>query len=323
MTVSAQFPNITNRHIATNGIELNIAEQGEGPLVLMCHGFPESWYSWRHQFQALADAGFHAVAPDMRGYGVSDKPHPAKAYNQVEVVNDIIGLIPALGYETAIVFGHDWGAPTAWSCALNHPDKVTAVGALSVPFSPRPDAPPLDTLKTVFKDQFFYQLYFQAEGVAEAELEQNIRTALRKFYHMGSGQMDLSLIAPKPADADLLSDLPDPEQMGNWLSLADLDFYVEEFTSSGFRGPLNYYRNHNLTWQLTEGAPRAIEQPAMFVAGEKDGVIMMAAQALQDMPNNVKDLRIKELIPNIGHWTQQEAPEAVNEYMVRFLREVS
>ena len=133
---------INQRRVATNGIELNIAEQGEGPLVLMLHGFPESWYSWRHQIPAVAGAGFHAVAPDMRGYGKSDKPDDIATYNQVEVTNDIVGLISALGYETAIVFGHDWGAPTAWSCALHHPDKVTAVGVLSVPFSPRASAPP-------------------------------------------------------------------------------------------------------------------------------------------------------------------------------------
>ena len=132
MTDSQKYPNINQRRVETNGISLNIAEQGEGPLVLMLHGFPESWYSWRHQFSALAEAGYHAVAPDMRGYGESDKPFEIEAYNQLEVVNDIIGLIPALGYETAVVFGHDWGAPTAWSCALNHPDKVSAVGALSV-----------------------------------------------------------------------------------------------------------------------------------------------------------------------------------------------
>ncbi len=320
LTSSSAFPHVTNRRVATNGIELNIAEQGDGPLVLMCHGFPESWYSWRHQFQMLADAGYHAVAPDMRGYGDSDKPTDISAYNQVEVVNDIIGLIPALGYETAIVLGHDWGGPTAWSCALNHPDKVTAVGVLSVPFSPRGDVPPLDAMQAFFKDQFFYQLYFQEPGVAEAEFEADVRKALRKFYHMGSAQMELSQLQPKPADADLLSDLPDPESLGAWLAADDLDFYVNEFTRSGFRGPLNYYRNHNLTWELTAGAPASIAQPALFVAGDKDGVIMMAAEALKNMPQHVTDLRVNELIPDIGHWTQQEAPEAVNELLLGFLQ---
>ena len=319
MTTSSLFPNITERRVATNGIELNIAEQGEGPLVLMCHGFPESWYSWRHQFQALADAGYHAVAPDMRGYGASDKPEALAAYNQVEVVHDIIGLIPALGHKSAIVLGHDWGGPTAWSCALNHPDRVTAVGVLSVPFSPRADNPPLETLKAIFKDQFFYQLYFQDPGIAEAEFEADVRTSLRKFYHMGSAQMEVSVLAPKPADADMLSDLPDPEQMGAWLTDADLDFYVNEFASSGFRGPLNYYRNMNLTWELTADAPTRIEQPALFVAGEQDGVIIMAAEALKAMPQFLGDLRVSELIPGVGHWTQQEAPEAVNRYLVDLL----
>ena len=319
MTHSPAFPNITNRRVETNGIMLNVAEQGEGPLILMCHGFPESWYSWRHQFQALADAGYHVAAPDMRGYGDSDKPGNIDAYNQVEVVNDIIGLIPALGHETAIVLGHDWGGPTAWSCALHHPDKVSAVGVLSVPFSVRSAVPPLDAMKAFFKDQFFYQLYFQEPGIAEAEFEADVRTALRKFYHMGSAQMDLGTLSPKPADADLLSDLPDPDAMGAWLSDEDLDFYVDEFTSSGFRGPLNYYRNHNLTWELTEGAPTTIEQPAMFAAGDKDGVILMAAEALKAMPEHVQDLRINTLIPDVGHWTQQEAPEEVNKLLLAFL----
>lgn len=314
---------LKQRRIATNGIELHIAEQGEGPLVLLLHGFPESWYSWRHQLAPIADAGFHAVAPDMRGYGNSDKPEAIAAYNQVEVVNDIIGLIPALGYETAIVIGHDWGAPTAWSTALHHPDKVTAVGALSVPFTPRPPAPPLDTMKQVFKDTFFYQLYFQEPGVAEAELERDIRVSLRKFYHMASGDMDLTTLSPKGPDADLLSDLPDPGKLGAWCSEADLDFYVAEFERSGFRGPLNYYRNHNLTWQLTEGAPTTIAQPAMFVAGERDGVIMMAAEALKALPTLVPNLMINELVPEIGHWTQQEAPGPVNEAILRFLKAVS
>jgi pimeloyl-ACP methyl ester carboxylesterase len=315
--------NITQRRVATNGIELNIAEQGEGPLVLLLHGFPESWYSWRHQFEPIANAGFHVVAPDMRGYGKSDKPEDISAYNQVEVVNDIIGLIPALGHETAIVIGHDWGAPTAWSTALHHPDKVTAVGALSVPFSPRAEAPPLDTLKAIFKDMFFYQLYFQAPGIAEAELEADIRTSLRKFYHMASGDVSITDFTPKSADADLLSDLPDPGKLGDWCSEKDLDFYTAEFEASRFRGPLNYYRNHNLSWQLTEGAPRQISQPAMFMAGQKDGVIMMAAEALKQMEQTVPNQVLHELIPGIGHWTQQEAPEAVNKGILYFLEQVS
>jgi pimeloyl-ACP methyl ester carboxylesterase len=316
----AELSGITQRRVGTNGIELNIAEQGEGPLVLMLHGFPESWYSWRHQIPAVAGAGFHAVAPDMRGYGKSDKPDDISSYNQVEVTNDIVGLISALGYETAIVFGHDWGAPTAWSCALNHPDKVTAVGVLSVPFSPRASAPPLDMMKEIFKDMFFYQLYFQEPGVAEAEWETNVRMNLRKFYHIGSGAFDAgNFIAPKSPDSDLLSDMEDPGTLGDWCTESDLDFYTDEFEQSGFRGPLNYYRNHNLTWSLTEGSPEEIKQPALFIAGEKDGVIMLAADALKNMPNYVTNLSVNQLIPGIGHWTQQEAPEEVNSLMIDFL----
>ncbi len=314
---------IKQRRVVTNGIELNIAEQGEGPLVLMLHGFPESWYSWRHQFAPLAAAGFHAVAPDMRGYGKSDKPHNIDAYNQVQVVNDIVGLIPALGYQTAIVFGHDWGAPTAWSCALNHPDKFTAVGALSVPFSPRSPVQPMPMMREIFKGQFFYQLYFQEPGVAEAEFEKDIRTALRKFLYLGAGEADLSGMTGKGPDDDLLTSLPNPAALPKWLTEADLDFYTGEFTRSGMRGPLNYYRNHDLTWELTKGSPEQIRQPAMFVAGERDGVVVMAADALKKMPERVTDLRINRLIPGIGHWTQQEAPTVVNEEMLRFLKMVS
>jgi pimeloyl-ACP methyl ester carboxylesterase len=323
MTTSNLFANISNRRVATNGIHLNIAEQlpnaANGKLIVLLHGFPESWYSWRHQFAPLAAAGYHVVAPDMRGYGDSDKPQDIDAYNQVEVTNDIIGLIKALGYATAIVVGHDWGAPTAWSSALNHPTVVSAVGSLSVPFSPRAEMPPLDMLKIIFQDKFFYQLYFQEPGVAEAEFQADVRTSLRKFYHMASGQMDIGLMPDKAADADLLSDLPDPEQMGAWMSDADLDFYVNEFSRNGFRGPLNYYRNLNLTWELTEGAPTEIQQPALFVAGDRDGVIAMAAQALENMPKHVTDLRVNALIPDIGHWTQQEAAEATNEYLLDWL----
>jgi pimeloyl-ACP methyl ester carboxylesterase len=310
---------IKQRRVATNGIELFIAEQGDGPLVLLLHGFPESWYSWRHQFEPLAAAGYHVVAPDMRGYGSSDKPAAIEAYNQVEVVNDIIGLIPATGHDTAVVIGHDWGAPTAWRCALAHPDRVTAVGGLSVPFMPRSPVPPLDAMREAFKGQFFYQLYFQEPGVAEAEFERDIATALRKFLVLAAGETDLAGLPPKRADDDLLSSIPYPEKLPKWLTEEDLAFYVGEFTRSGFRGPLNYYRNHNLTWELTKDDPAQIHQPAMFVAGDRDGVIMMAGEALKAMPQRVTDLRLNELIPGAGHWTQQEAPDAVNDALLRFM----
>lgn len=314
---------VKEQRLATNGIELNVASAGSGPLVLLVHGFPESWYSWRHQFAPLAAAGYTVAAPDMRGYGKSDKPAEVTAYNQVEVVNDIIGLIPALGFETAIVIGHDWGAPTAWSTALHHPAKVTAVGALSVPFMPRADSPPMATMRGVFEGQFFYQLYFQEQGIAEAEFERDIRTALKKFMVMGAGETDLMSLPPKGPDDDLLSSLPLPAQLPAWLTEADLDFYTAEFTRSGFRGPVNYYRNHDLTWTLTEGAPTSITQPAMFMAGAKDGVLLMAGEALAALPKLVPDLRVNEIIPDIGHWTQQEAPEAVNDGLLRFLGAVS
>lgn len=316
------WPGITARRIATNGIELNIAEAGEGPLVLLLHGFPESWYSWRHQFKPLADAGYHVVAPDMRGYGKSDRPSEIEAYNQVEVVNDIIGLVPALGYEKAVVIGHDWGAPTAWSTALHHPDVVRAVGALSVPFLPRSPVPPMAMMREVYKGQFFYQLYFFEPGVAEAEFEADIRMALKKFLVMAGGETDLSALPPKAEDDDMFSSLPDPETLPAWISEADLDFYTGEFERSGMRGPLNYYRNHDLTWELTKDAPTTISQPAFFLAGANDGVIMMAEELVKIMPHFVTDLRINTLIPKIGHWTQQEAPEAVNQNILAFLKEI-
>lgn len=320
--VPSKFNSISHRRVPTNDISLNVAEQGEGPLVLLIHGFPESWYSWRHQFAPLANAGYHVVAPDMRGYGSSDKPNDIQAYNQVEVINDVIGLIGTLGHDKAVVIGHDWGAPTAWSTALHHPEKVRAVGALSVPYSPRPSVSPMETLREIFKGQFFYQLYFQEPGVAEAEFEKDIRTALKKFMVMGSGETDLLSLPQKSENDDLLTGLPNPDKLPDWLSEEDLDYYAEEFSTSGMRGPLNYYRNHDLTWQLTEGAPTKIHQPSMFVAGEKDGVIMMASEALQLLPERLTDLRLNELIPEIGHWTQQEAPSQVNDAILRFLKDV-
>lgn len=316
------WPGVIQRRIASNGIQMNIAEAGRGPLVLLLHGFPESWYSWRHQFAPLAAAGYHVVAPDMRGYGKTDKPHEIEAYTQVEIVKDVIGLIPALGYDQAIVIGHDWGAPTAWATALFHPDKVRAVGGLSVPFMPRSPVQPMPMMREMFKGQFFYQLYFFEPGVAEAEFERDIRMCLKKFLVLGGGETDLAALPVKGEHDDMFSNLPAPETLPKWLSEADLDFFANEFRRSGMRGPLNYYRNHDLTWKLTEGAPTEIHQPAMFLAGANDGVVAMAAPAIQMMPHFVKDLRINRMLPGIGHWTQQEAPKETNAAILEFLKMV-
>ncbi|HRI99265.1 MAG TPA: alpha/beta hydrolase [Hyphomonas sp.] len=316
------WPGVVQRRIASNGIQMNIAEAGRGPLVLLLHGFPESWYSWRHQFAPIAAAGYHVVAPDMRGYGRTDKPHEIEAYTQVEVVKDTIGLIPALGYEQAIVIGHDWGAPTAWATALFHPDKVRAVGGLSVPFMPRSPVQPMPMMREMFKGQFFYQLYFFEPGVAEAEFESDIRMCLKKFLVLGGGETDLTALPVKGEHDDMFSSLPEPNALPKWLTEADLDFFTAEFERSGMRGPLNYYRNHDLTWKLTEGAPTEIHQPAMFLAGANDGVVAMAAPAIQMMPHFVKDLRINRMLPGIGHWTQQEAPKETNAAILEFLKMV-
>lgn len=316
------WPGVSQRRVATNGIELNIAEAGEGPLVLLVHGFPESWYSWRHQITPLADAGYHVVAPDMRGYGKSDKPHEVTDYRLVELANDLVGLIEATGHDDAIIIGHDWGALITWACALNHPDKFRAMGALSVPFMPRSPVQPMPMMREMFKGQFFYQLSFFEEGVAEAEFEADLRTALKKFLVIGSGETDLASLPTRGPDDDMFTGLPVPETLPAWLSEADLDFFTGEFERSGMRGPINYYRNHDLNWEQSADSPIYVDQPAMFVAGANDGVIMMAEMALQAMPTFVRDLRINELIPGIGHWTQQEAPEAVNTYILNFLKDV-
>ena len=320
--MKSPVPNVETRRIKTNGIALNIAEAGTGPLVLLLHGFPESWYSWRHQFEPLARAGYRVVAPDMRGYGASDRPIDIAAYNQVEVARDIAGLVPALGYETAIVIGHDWGAPTAWTCALAYPELFRAVGGLSVPFTPRVAEQPMPAMRRAHRGKFFYQLYFQEPGIAEAAFEADLPTALKRFLVWLSGETDLRTIPAKGPDADLFSGLPNPANLPAWLTQADLDYYVAQFERSGLRGPLNYYRNHDLTWELTKHLPQMITQPAFYAAGTRDAVPLMSKDAIAALPRHVPNLIFDERFPGAGHWTQQEAPEAVNALILRFLKQV-
>ena len=307
------------RTIETNGVRLRVAEAGKGPLVVLLHGFPESWYSWRHQLPALAEAGYHVIAPDQRGYGGSDAPAEIEAYDIHHLTGDVVGLLDALGEETAVVVGHDWGAPVAWHSALLHPKRFRAVAALSVPYAGRLPIAPLDAFRAVAGESFFYILYFQEPGVAERELDADPRDTLLRLLYAASGDAEIPPnLWQKPKDAKFLDGMPRPEKLPPWLAETDLDYFANEFRKTGFRGGLNWYRNFDRNWETTpELADVKVEQPALFIAGEKDGVLaMMPPETMRPWVPNLRDL---VLIPGCGHWTQQEKPNEVNAALIRFL----
>lgn len=318
----------TLQHFSVNGIRIRAAVAGEGPLVILVHGWPELWYSWRHQIPALANAGFKVAAMDVRGYGGSDKPHAVEAYTMHELTADVVGLIDALGEERASLIGHDWGAPICWNTAVLHPQRVAAVAGLSVPYMQRAPAPPIDILRQLFAGRFFYQLYFQEEGVAEAELEADVRTALRRIYFVASGDAtpdEARTFADKPEDSGLLDGIPDPETLPDWLSEDDLDYFAAEFAASGFRGPINRYRAQNLDWQqLPQLATLTVEQPSYFIGGAKDGVRSMipGRDLFAEAGAHCTDFRGATIIDDEGHWVQQEAPDAVNRTLLQFLQTI-
>jgi pimeloyl-ACP methyl ester carboxylesterase len=311
---------ITHRAVQANGISVHIAEAGHGPLVLLLHGFPELWYSWRHQLPALAAAGYHAVAPDLRGYGRSDAPEKVEAYSMLNMTADAVGVLDALGEDTAVIVGHDWGAPIAWHCALLYPHRFPAVVALSVPYMPRPPAPPLQLLKQVYAGRFFYILYFQEPGVAEAELEADVRRTLRLVLYAASGDAPAGLaLSRKASDAGFLDGMPEPEGLPSWLTQEDLDYFVGEFRLTGFRGGLNRYRNMDRDWEeMPHLAGAKVQQPALFIAGDRDTV--RGFTDVEAMKANVPNLRGVVMLPGCGHWTQQERPEEVNAQLVSFLK---
>jgi epoxide hydrolase A/B len=313
---------VTHRTVDANGIHLHFAEQGEGPLVVLCHGFPESWYSWRHQLPALSAAGFHAVAVDMRGYGQSDRPEAIDQYTLLHLVGDMVGLLDALGVEQAVIVGHDWGAPVAWDAALLRPDRFRAVIGLSVPYRPRSPVVPTSVMPRR-EDAVFYQLYFQEPGVAEAEFERDVRQTFLKVLAGGPRERPVSGPAGMvPRGGGFLSDRPTPATLPTWLKEADIDFYVSEFKRTGFRGGLNWYRNIDRNWELL--APFAgakVTVPALYMAGDRDLVVTFQGmdRVIANLANDVPRLRGKIMLPGCGHWTQQERASEVNAAMIDFL----
>jgi pimeloyl-ACP methyl ester carboxylesterase len=310
--------------VPLRNVTLRVAVEGNGPLVLFVHGFPESWYSWRHQIGPVAAAGFTACAIDVRGYGASDKPHPIESYSLEVLSGDIAELIAQLSPDgPAVVVGHDWGAPIAWTAALVHTDMVRAVAGLSVPFVGIPKLSLRAIIDDVYtsKGRFFYQHYFAEEGVAEREMEADVRGALRRFYYAWSGDApDGTWPSDKNLGDSLFHRVPDPAVFPAWLSDADMDCYVAEFERTGFRGGLNRYRNHDRDFLFLKGFQgRRIEQPALYIGGERDHVLSMFGNRLDLMRTALPNLRGMDILPGCGHWTQQERPREVNERLLTWL----
>jgi pimeloyl-ACP methyl ester carboxylesterase len=314
---------ISHRFIQSNGIKMQIAEAGEGPLVVLCHGWPESWYSWRHQLKALAAAGYHAVAPDMRGYGQTDKPEAIDQYTLFHLTGDMVGVVGALGQKEAAIVGHDWGAPVAWFSALFRPDVFKAVAGLSVPFRPRGNVRPTTAMPQTDK-AIFYQLYFQEPGIAEGELEKDVRHSVRATLFGGftSPDGDSTTVGMLPREGGFLTDRKPPDVSPSWITETDIDFYANELRQSGFRGGLNWYRNIDRNWELLAPWSGAkISVPALYIAGERDLVVRFRGmdKLIPNLAQFVPDLRGTYLLHGCGHWTQQERAEEVNNALIKFL----
>jgi|TARA_B110000238_G_scaffold47945_1_gene52105 pimeloyl-ACP methyl ester carboxylesterase len=324
-----------SKFINTNGIKIHAKIEGSGPLVILVHGCPESWFSWRKQISVIADAGYTVAAIDVRGYGQSDKPYPINEYSLKKLANDIVGIIDALNFETAILIGRDWGGPIVWHTALLHEDKISAVCGLSVPYFRRLNVTPIDLFKQIYKDRFFYQIYFQKEGVAEKELEPEIKKYLETTYfsidYRGMSDMKngvFSTTSDKSSESGYLEGAPTYDKYPDWITKDEINFLVIQFKNSGLRGPLNRYRNYDLDFKEMEHlSGKKIKQPCAFLAGSHDPVNFFI------LPNGYKDsndLRVNiepqyenlvdvVLLDNAGHWVQEEKPNEVNEFLLNFL----
>ena len=313
---------IKHHCVTSNGIRIHLAEQGTGPIVLMVHGFPESWYSWRYQLPALAAAGYRAVAMDVRGYGRSSKPSQVEDYRMVLKVADVVGVVEALGGGPATIVGHDWGAPIAWNSALLRPDLFRGVAGLSVPFaSPHGPTRPLTAMRAMGGEDIFYIDHFQVPGVAEAEMEEDVRGWLLGFYWCASGDVvDGPNVAVLPRGGRLRDKFVYPDVMPEWMTEADLDVYTREFEYSGFYGPLNRYRNVDRDWEdLAAFANRPIEIPALFIGGTRDGPTIWGKPNIDRFPQSLPRLHRSEIIEGCGHWVQQERADETNALLIEFL----
>ncbi|MCO8126574.1 alpha/beta hydrolase [Acidimicrobiia bacterium EGI L10123] len=301
---------------------MHLLEAGtEGPLIVLAHGFPELAWSWRHQLPALADAGYRVVAPDQRGYGGTTRPEAVEDYDIHHLTGDLVGLLDELGEERAIFIGHDWGSMVVWQLSLLHPDRVMGVCGMSVPFVPRASAPPIQIFRAIFADQFFYIVYFQEPGVADAELGGDPARTMRRLLAGLSTPGDLTTDEAASMSADdgrgFVDRMPEPDGLPDWLTQEELDHYIEVFSETGFTGGINWYRNFDRNWELTpQLAGAKVEVPSFFVGGADDPVLTMSPPDGQEVW--LTDHRGSVIIDGAGHWVQQEAPEQVNAALLDF-----
>ncbi len=315
----------TQRLVETNGVQLQVTEAGNrgDPVVLLAHGFPELAYSWRHQITTLAEAGFHVLAPDQRGYGGSSRPDAVTAYDIAELTADLVGLLDDVGARRAAWVGHDWGAPVAWSAGQLHPDRVAGVVGLSVPPVPRPQVPPTRAFRMIFGDHFFYMLYFQEPGVADAELASDPARTIRRMIGGLRPPEDSAAAArmAAPGPMGFIDRLPEPDGLPDWISEDELDHYITEFARTGFTGGLNWYRNLDRNWEImADPVAATVTMPALFLGGTADPVLGFTRR---DRATEVVTGPYREvMIEGAGHWLQQERPEQVNAALLEFLTEL-
>ena len=324
------------KFIDTNGITLRAAVEGEGPLIIMVHGCPESWFSWRRQIPVIAEAGYKVVAIDVRGYGGSDKPHAIEEYTLKKIGADIVGIIDFFEEDQAILIGHDWGGPIVWYTSLLNENRISAVAGLSVPYFPQREVSPLDAFEVIYKDKFFYQLYFQKEGVAESEFEPDLRKYLEStYFSIDARGMKKQFENPlnamnKGPNAKYLDDVVEFESYPDWINKDEMNYLINEFENSGMRGPLNRYRAQKIDFEeLKDFRDKKLKQPAALMVGSLDPVNFFIGDGYKDTEHlrevfePVYENLIKtELINDVGHWTQQEAPEEVNRFLIDFLKQI-
>ncbi|MCT7659999.1 alpha/beta fold hydrolase [Mycobacterium deserti] len=312
----------TERVVESNGILLRTLEAGRpgDPLVVLAHGFPELAFSWRHQLTTLSEAGYHVLAPDQRGYGGSSRPAAVDAYTIIELTADLIGLLEYAGADRATFVGHDWGSIVTWAVPLLYPDRVERVAGLSGPPVPRPRRPPIESWRRKFGDAFFYILYFQEPGVADADLGRDPTTTIRRTLGASSRPADLATRLMRPGPEGYVERLPDPDGLPHWLTRDELEYYIAEFTRTGFTGALNWYRNFDRNWELTADTPAStIAVPSLFIAGTDDPVLTFTAT---DRFAEVVSGPYREvLLDGAGHWIQQERPDEVNEALLEWMSE--